>query len=399
MHRVSRAQRSKTGCWTCRLRRKKCNEGGPPCANCESRGVFCHGYGPKPPWKDRGEKEKEQAGKLQIQPRQRWSNSKNPSGDILPHSPAMGASNNNSDCSQEINAPLIHSPSQSDLSLSSLSSPQDRQGFEFLDSLDLSGSWGSDGFSNDIWLGSSSTEALVGSQNVEPPTGNLLPNSTDAQDSSSEPLLSPSSVEALVGFNGVHPPTRSLRHDYRNDANGFSSGSWPGPSLAETSNKLDGFQPPTGDPRHRPAVCLPPAAGAGAQASDADEKEFEFFMHFIGETFALQHTSYRVASTMQRSWLLLLLMRSPTFYYASLSMSAYHHYLNLSRDSEVRTSTFRAYQKYRICALTRFNELLKSDHRSPSPSGPLPEECMICGVQIALLEVRKANKTSSAAFR
>ncbi|KAK6810708.1 ustiloxin B cluster transcription factor ustR [Aspergillus parasiticus] len=63
---MSGAQRRKTGCWTCRLRRKKCNEDGQPCSNCEARGVFCHGYGPKPSWKDRGEREREEAQRLQL---------------------------------------------------------------------------------------------------------------------------------------------------------------------------------------------------------------------------------------------------------------------------------------------------------------------------------------------
>nr|A0A8J9RZ21.1 RecName: Full=Transcription factor phomR; AltName: Full=Phomopsin biosynthesis cluster protein R [Diaporthe leptostromiformis]BDA39143.1 transcriptional regulator [Diaporthe leptostromiformis] len=61
------AKRTKSGCWTCRLRRKKCNEGGPPCDNCEARGIHCHGYGPRPQWKDRGALEREEARKLQYQ--------------------------------------------------------------------------------------------------------------------------------------------------------------------------------------------------------------------------------------------------------------------------------------------------------------------------------------------
>ncbi|KAH8887289.1 hypothetical protein GQ53DRAFT_874427 [Thozetella sp. PMI_491] len=64
-------QRTKTGCWTCRLRRKKCQEGGPPCANCETRGIKCHGYGPKPAWKDRGGMEREEASRLHLQTRPR----------------------------------------------------------------------------------------------------------------------------------------------------------------------------------------------------------------------------------------------------------------------------------------------------------------------------------------
>jgi C6 transcription factor Pro1 len=42
--------RSKTGCWTCRLRRKKCDEETPQCSTCTSRDLFCYGYGEKPAW-------------------------------------------------------------------------------------------------------------------------------------------------------------------------------------------------------------------------------------------------------------------------------------------------------------------------------------------------------------
>ncbi|KAK1973903.1 PRO1A C6 zink-finger protein [Colletotrichum cereale] len=62
----SAAKRRKSGCWTCRLRRKKCEEGGPPCLTCVSRHIHCHGYGPKPEWKDKGEKERQEAIRLRI---------------------------------------------------------------------------------------------------------------------------------------------------------------------------------------------------------------------------------------------------------------------------------------------------------------------------------------------
>ncbi|KAK2058039.1 hypothetical protein LY76DRAFT_573380 [Colletotrichum caudatum] len=63
---MSPPQRRRTGCWTCRLRRKKCSEGGPPCETCVTRQVHCHGYGPKPSWKDKGEKERQEAIRLRL---------------------------------------------------------------------------------------------------------------------------------------------------------------------------------------------------------------------------------------------------------------------------------------------------------------------------------------------
>ncbi|RDW73403.1 Zn2 DNA-binding protein-2 [Coleophoma cylindrospora] len=51
-------QRSKGGCWTCKLRKKKCDEGQPSCAACLSLGISCHGYGSRPAWMDGGSAEK-----------------------------------------------------------------------------------------------------------------------------------------------------------------------------------------------------------------------------------------------------------------------------------------------------------------------------------------------------
>lgn len=42
--------RSKKGCWTCRLRKKKCDEGRPYCSTCESLFITCYGFGAKPDW-------------------------------------------------------------------------------------------------------------------------------------------------------------------------------------------------------------------------------------------------------------------------------------------------------------------------------------------------------------
>jgi hypothetical protein len=56
--------RSKQGCWTCRLRRKKCDEKHPFCSTCESLTITCYGYGSRPDWMDNGEKEKAMANSI-----------------------------------------------------------------------------------------------------------------------------------------------------------------------------------------------------------------------------------------------------------------------------------------------------------------------------------------------
>ncbi|QUC22970.1 uncharacterized protein UV8b_07211 [Ustilaginoidea virens] len=53
--------RSKTGCITCRKRKKKCDEAKPRCMNCEKNAVVCEGYHEKQIWrsgKDKAEEER-----------------------------------------------------------------------------------------------------------------------------------------------------------------------------------------------------------------------------------------------------------------------------------------------------------------------------------------------------
>ncbi len=58
---TSRWRRSYRGCWTCRLRRKKCDEGLPVCAGCASLDIDCQYGDQKPRWMDGGERQKQKA--------------------------------------------------------------------------------------------------------------------------------------------------------------------------------------------------------------------------------------------------------------------------------------------------------------------------------------------------
>ena len=59
-HNMARS-RSTTGCWTCRVRRKKCDERIGECMTCLSLHLDCAGYGARPFWMDGGTREKEKA--------------------------------------------------------------------------------------------------------------------------------------------------------------------------------------------------------------------------------------------------------------------------------------------------------------------------------------------------
>lgn len=52
--------RRSNACWTCKLRRKKCDAAKPACLACESRNITCHGYGDWPEWMDGGPDERKE---------------------------------------------------------------------------------------------------------------------------------------------------------------------------------------------------------------------------------------------------------------------------------------------------------------------------------------------------
>jgi hypothetical protein len=56
--------RSKQGCWTCRLRKKKCDERRPLCSTCETLLITCYGFSAKPDWMNDSEKERAVANSL-----------------------------------------------------------------------------------------------------------------------------------------------------------------------------------------------------------------------------------------------------------------------------------------------------------------------------------------------
>lgn len=59
--------RSSDGCWTCRLRRKKCDEIRPVCVACSALEIDCLYSDAKPDWMDGAEKQKEKADWLKLE--------------------------------------------------------------------------------------------------------------------------------------------------------------------------------------------------------------------------------------------------------------------------------------------------------------------------------------------
>ncbi|KAI8628997.1 fungal-specific transcription factor domain-containing protein [Xylariaceae sp. FL1651] len=63
--------RSSQGCWTCRLRRKKCDETKPVCVTCAGLEIDCLYSDTKPEWMDGGVREKQMADDLKVTVKQK----------------------------------------------------------------------------------------------------------------------------------------------------------------------------------------------------------------------------------------------------------------------------------------------------------------------------------------
>ena len=316
---MSNSRRTRSGCWTCRLRRKKCDEQGLPCSNCSTRGVFCHGYGLKPSWKDRGEQEKGEASRLQIQSRARRRSRSDATvcitDDTEPRPATVPALLPETSLSTQ--QPTSNS-THSDVATATPVDDHSEFGLLHSPSLLRDISWTMD--LNSMWADSSTLEAA------------------------SELQLSSPIV----------------------------------PDLSATERQNHGCASLT-------ALCypLPPDSDSGKRAA-------ELVMHFLGETFPLQHRLCRGSPLINRSWLLNLLMRSPTFCSASLSMSALHYLNTSATGNEARAVAFQDYHEHRASALRGLKDLQDpAGMTSVSMYESDLSEPLICGVQVALLEVRR----------
>ncbi|KAL2822876.1 fungal-specific transcription factor domain-containing protein [Aspergillus granulosus] len=70
--------RSFDGCWTCRLRRKKCDERRPVCVTCDTLYITCHYGHDKPGWMDGGVRQKQMVERIKAEvkesaDRRRWA--------------------------------------------------------------------------------------------------------------------------------------------------------------------------------------------------------------------------------------------------------------------------------------------------------------------------------------
>ncbi|KAM3490681.1 hypothetical protein MY3957_006006 [Beauveria namnaoensis] len=306
-----------------------------PCSNCKSRGVVCHGYGPRPAWKDRGQREQEEVERLQLRRRSqtRWHLQLPQHSEQHAEQQSGHVQNNDRMCP----SPSLVFASPPDMTLQPSPPPQsteehDRELFQ-LAILDAQPS-----------LPTPNTPFELSNFWVDGMEGLL----------SSTPTLFESSVTTLNGQ--VETPPRDCAGDKCTRA------------------------------------VMQTFASASIHIPTLQEREIELMMQFLGQDFGRLYPCYQSSSITDRAWLMWLLQRSPAFFYAALSTSAYYEFLKTPPHSGKRTELFREYDGFRNKAMELYCNLVKANGGGNNQSLDwTAKETVICSVQLAMLESLSEN--------
>ncbi|KAK7952807.1 uncharacterized protein PG986_008535 [Apiospora aurea] len=341
-------QRTKSGCWTCRLRRKKCSEGGPPCGTCEARQIFCHGYGRKPDWKDKGEKERQEAMRLQLEAR-----GNEVRDTVVPPDRPSSSSSRRTETRGAAVGPEPPGTGSSPPPAGQPAGPE-----EILFNMDWSPEMVSS-FSNDFTFFSS-------------PTANI----GDNNDLEAQPVL--------FADNPAH------------NHNAMSAGDpWPpwevstsGSSESNVYTQSERLSSDAGSSLHDLPLSITTTESQGRV-----DKEMDLIMHYISHFCSSSNIPTRQrTSSSSRGWLLFVLTRSPAFYNASLAISAYQQHHTSSQDDTLQTGFYHDYQEYRAQAARLFSVLNHCGICS------FPGEDLLCAVQLSRLEALAGNAQNCQSY-
>ncbi|KAM3538820.1 hypothetical protein ARSEF1564_008263 [Beauveria bassiana] len=168
------------------------------------------------------------------------------------------------------------------------------------------------------------------------------------------------------------------------------------PTLFESSaTTLNGsVESPQRDSAGEKCTCaaMQTFASASIHEPTLQEREIELMMQFLGQDFSRLHPCYQSWSITDRAWLMWLLQRSPAFFYAALSTSAYYEFLKTRPHNGKRSELFREYDGFRNKAMELYCNLVKANDGGNGQSPDwTAKETVICSVQLAMLESLSEN--------
>lgn len=376
--RFASAARSTNGCWTCRVRKKKCNEARPFCSTCLSLKLECHGYGARPVWMDNGPLQKEQA--LRFKRIVGQNNHKTRKRRHL-HSPRM---------------PLPELDTARDTTPTALASFLNYNSGEL--PLDMS--------ALDTPVSENWNQSQPWSTNLT--TGpNYIPNQLPERNPlTAESLFDTRNWERSMWFgdtlSGGHDPNISETSQVSQFSDAASS-STPNMSSSQNSAELSIVRPremmdqgssvPFGstsllgefstraqslsankDMKDSSVVSILPE-----ESSPHDELEDNLFMHYLDEVFFIQYPFYNSPKKRSRGWIFSSVKRSKSVHHATIALSQRH--LVPTADTSM-LSTLPGKRNYHEMAL---QELQASSGES-NISNNIPR--ITCLLQLIFYEVR-----------
>ncbi|KAH6674829.1 C6 transcription factor [Halenospora varia] len=282
--------RSQRGCWTCRLRKKKCDETRPACSICVGLEIECRGYGDKPRWMDHGPLQRDQA--LRIKQIVGRTSSKRRKQHMFHPSPDMNMVFK--ETSGSVDASSSYSLGEG---------PPNGAGWhrEVPGKEDQFHAWniGLDLFDEDILSASSQGLPFIAesfSKNCS--WGNDL---TPDNSVSSEYTLMPSTSSGISeDFRAKSTPTRD-------------------PSTVQKDSGVHAY----GNSREGIHLGVNSASTPEWPVSShsADDR---LLMHYLDVVFYIQYPSYKPSFNQSRSWLFSSLRRARSVYHATLALSELH---------------------------------------------------------------------------
>ncbi|KAI0136243.1 fungal-specific transcription factor domain-containing protein [Xylariales sp. AK1849] len=321
------ASRSTHGCWTCRLRKKKCDENRPSCFRCTSLHIVCDGYGPRPYWMDRGDLQRAQARyktRIIAQVKSAMRETDMPGrGQHVDHESDTG-------CSRTIAAPSQApvDPTQETLLQSGLSPERDN-----LQLLGIDGDFDSSNepmssealssvdFSTEIFYDQiarmNSYDKSPSSVSHRTLATSISPVAEDTDVRASLDVPSSNSPSEAVSMDAAHllcDPILS-QHFTSSKLSGYSSDAdW---SLCEQSGSQS-------DAGSGSTDLVSPPGGLGNPIMHGDVEDI-LFMYYLEHVFYVHCPFYFPSSRQGRGWLLSILKRANSAYHAALALSEYHH--------------------------------------------------------------------------
>lgn len=307
------AARSNDGCWTCRLRKKKCDESRPLCSACISLELECHGYGPRPEWMDNGVLQREQASKFKLLVRQAKSKNGKRQQLLANQSPLVSTHRMKLSTTKNMSSPVAVSQNFFDEHLGAFTHDElhyQDSGIGLCNSIDTLWTFWPP---NDLSIMDDASFGLEGYSST---------STTGQNQNSSQHLLSPISFDSLV-------PGKEIQYPIDQST---------GPALNELQHSAS-----QGHRYHLKGTASTTkydhVALSTQTTNPSGDTEDALFMYYLDEVFYIQYPFFNSQKKQPRGWLFAILRRVKSAYHAALALSEHQLLLSSSsRNSDIASS-------------------------------------------------------------